>query len=306
MRVGVFAISMMLLAGCFRVPELPLLSEVDLAEDAAVSDLAAADVQEPKTVLEELQSVENLPEIEADPTAKPEKPRRGLFGLFRKKSTPQTETDPLAETEPTADASSEGPKPDVEIAALAPPPTDLGPRKGRGLFGTLRPKTPPANQVKPGTQLPYGEIGVACGIRGKALGKEVDRFPAKGKGYRLYDSDPSLTQLRTHYLTGFSDGCPRQFTASLALLASPLMHEQLLVAEKGHKQHSNAADKAFEKLRRKICRVGRGKPCPENRVAAMEKSMAFVTTYEHFGDNARWEEILLHKGEITANSNQTR
>jgi len=308
MRSGVFALLLLMLAGCFGSPELPLIADVELAEDAPESGLVAADGDAPETVLQELQSVENVPKIETDLAAEPEKPRRGLLGLFRRKPAPDVSSESTEQQESAEGADSEIPtetkEGDVEIAAIAPP-KESGSRNG-GLFGLFGQKADPSEQVEPGTILPYGKIGVACAVRGKALGKEVDRFPAKGKGYRLYDSDPSTTQPRTHYLTGFKDGCPRQFTASLALLASPVLHEQLLFAEKSSQQHSNAADKAFEKIRKQICRVGRGKPCPEKRINALEKSMVFVTTYERFGGNASWEEILVHKGVLAASSHQAR
>ena len=215
-------------------------------------------------------------------------------------SAPVVESEVEIEEAPTAD--SESAPEDVDVAALAPAAPEKPRRAQRGLFGPRRTKTSRFPQVQPGVVLPFGQIGLACGVRGKALGKEVERFPASGKGYRLYDTNPSTTQPRTHYLTGFKDGCPRQFTASLALMGSPVLHEQLLSVEQSRAEHLNAADKAFEKIRSQVCRVGRGKPCPEKRAGALEKSMAFVTIYERFGGNASWEEILLHNGVVTASS----
>jgi hypothetical protein len=160
--------------------------------------------------------------------------------------------------------------------------------------------------IEPGTVLPFGDIGVVCGVRGRALGKEVDRFPAKGKGYRLYDSNPSSTLPRTHFLTGFKDGCARQFTASLVLIGSPVLHEQMRYDPSNNDIPVTEADKAYERIKRRICKVSKGEPCPEKHVAALEKGMAFVTLYERFGGNASWEEVLLHNGQIAGTSLRKR
>ncbi len=324
MRFGVVALSVMLLAGCLGTPELPLLSDVELAEDAPESGLVAPDVDAPETVLEELQSVENVPEVPLAQTA-PAKPRRGLAALFGRRKpraqdttpieteeTPVVDGDTIEDATSTDEAASAAANPEavveddesVGVASIDPPKVSAPRRTRKSLFGPRRAKTGQFAQVGSGVVLPFGQIGLACGIRGNALGKEVDRFPARGKGYRLFDTNPSTTGPRTHYVTGFKDGCPRQFTASLALLGSPVLHEQLLSVDGSQAQHSTSADAAFQKIRAQVCHIGRGKICPEKRVDDMEKSMAFVTTYERFGGSARWTEILLHNGTVEANSLQ--
>lgn len=328
MRFGVVALSAMLLSGCLGTPELPLLSEVELADDAPETGLVAPDVAAPETVLEELQSVENVPELPAVSVAPvvettPEKPRRGLAALFGRRkprqepAAPTTAEDaPAAVSDVVVDAPKTEPSESViadvdtvpeadETVVVASAQPQQEPRRARkGLFGPRRAKSEQAPQADPSIMLPFGQIGSACGIRGKALGKEVDRFPARGKGYKLFDTAPSTTGPRTHYITGFKDGCPRKFTASLALLGSPVLHQQLLSAEGKQGQHSTGADTAFQKIRAQICRTGRGKACPEKHESKMESSMAFVTTYERFGGAARWTEILLHNGKVEANSLQ--
>jgi len=313
MRFGVFALSILLLAGCLGAPELPLLSDVELAEDAPETGLVAPDVEAPETVLQELESVEGVPEV-----AKPEKPRRGLAALFGRRHKTVEETASDVGDEAVADVSPEAviaadvaaPVATVEAqedVASQPEPAAKAPRRERnGLFGPRRAKSDQLPQVEPGVVLPFGQIALACGVRGSALGKEVDRFPERGKGYRLFDTKPSTTGPRTHYITGFKDGCPRQFTASLALLESPVLHEQLLSVGNIQEAHTTKADIAFERIRAQVCRTGRGKACPEKRYAEMEKSMAFVTAYERFGGNAKWTETLLHKGAIAASSSHVK
>jgi len=314
MRFGVFALSVMLLSGCLGTPELPLLSDVELAEDAPESGLVAPDVEAPESVLKELQSVQNVPDVPLV-TSAPTKPRRGLAGLFgRLKSRPEDKTPIKVEESAVVDGDTvEGAIATDQAAIASANPEALGEVDETVVVASIDPQQVSAprraksgqfRQVEAGIVLPFGEIGLACGIRGRALGKEVDRFPARGKGYRLFDTKPSTTGLRTHYITGFKDGCPRQFTASLALLGSPVLHEQLLSAEGDEGQHSTGADVAFQKIRAQVCNTGRGKACPDRRVDELEKSMAFVTTYERFGGAARWTEILLHNGVIEANSLQ--
>lgn len=312
MRFCISAVLVLLVAGCFGTPDLPLLSAVELAEDVPETGLLAPDVTAPATVFQELESVENLPVVSMVSEPDVRKPRRGLLGLFGRRDTSKSETvlDDVAVPEITNDGID---VPDdvredvvVEDEKIAPPIAVVSePKPARkGWFGPRRPKSSQLAQVTTGAMLAFGQIGLACGLRTGELGEEVDRFPERGKGYRLYDSNPSTTQPRTHYVTGFKDGCPRQFTASLALLESPLLHEKLLAVEGSQSQHSTTADKVFQKIRAQVCRTGRGKACPENRVDAMEKTMAFITTYERFGGNASWTEILMYDGVIAANSSQ--
>lgn len=171
----------------------------------------------------------------------------------------------------------------------------------RGLFGSRR-SHQPDTVIEPGTVLPFGEIGVVCGVRGRDLGKQVDRFPPKGRGYRLYDSNPSSRLPRTQYLTGFKDGCARQFTASLVMMGSPVLHEKMRYDPGNKGLPVTEADKAYERIKQRICKVSKGQPCPEKYVSALEKGMAFVTLYERFGSNAIWEEILLYKGRVAGTS----
>lgn len=315
MRLCFGAVLFLLVSGCFQAPELPLLSDVELAENAPKSGLISPDTDAPKTVLQELETVENLPVVEAALDSTVRKPRRGLLGLFARRDTskPVVVSDEVAAPKVVDDGTDEPDRAidnvaitdDAEVAAHVAAVVGLEPKPARkGWFGSRRSKTSGLAPVETGEMLPFGQIGLACGLRTSELGKEVDRFPERGKGYRLYDSDPSTTQPRIHYVTGFKDGCPRQFTASLALLESPLLHEKLLAVKGNQSQHSTKADKIFQKIRARVCRNGRGNICPESRADAMEKTMAFVTTYERFGGNASWTEILMHDGVIAANSAQ--
>jgi hypothetical protein len=159
-------------------------------------------------------------------------------------------------------------------------------------------KTPDALKVAPGTLLPFGQIATVCGVKGKALGQEIDKSPATSRAsYRLYDSAPSGTGQRSYYITGFKDGCARQFTAALALLGNPEFHEELRYRS-GAKQPYSKTDTAYEAVKSKSCGAPKGQPCKGWGAKKIAKSTAFVSVYERFGDTARWSEILLHNGEV--------
>lgn len=331
MRFGVIALLVMLLSGCLEGKGVPLVREQIIAEPTTETGVPLPEIETPEFPTETAEdptenTAENTAEetgVEPTETASPVKPRRGLAALFgRRKSrveevvlatpekTDETEGSPLAPVKAVDEPEMPTASPEAiaeanEAALVASVEQDPAPRRPRkGLFGPRRAKSDQAPTVDPNIMLPFGQVSAACGIRGKALGKEVDRFPARGKGYKLFDTKPTATGPRTHFITGFKDGCPRKFTASLALLSSPVLHEQLLAAEGDKGQHSTSADVAFQKARAQVCRTGRGKACPEKHVAKMEKSMVFVTTYERFGGAARWTEILLHNGVVKANSLQ--
>lgn len=301
MRVIGFSIALFVLAGCLGVPQTPAI------EDASVAT-ASADSGTPADQAPASQDANEAPESDETPTetadqAAPETPRRGLFGIFggkRSRANPKEPVDLGAVG--SGDGKRQVEDTESEVVTVE---TDT-PRKPRwGVFGPRR-SSQPDSVIEQGTVLPFGEIGVVCGLRGRALGKEVDRFPAKGKGYRLYDSNPSSTLPRTHYLTGFKDGCARQFTASLVLIGSPVLHEQMRYDPSNKDIPVTEADKAYERIKRRICKVSKGEPCPEKHVAALEKGMAFVTLYERFGSNASWEEVLLHNGQIAGTSLRRR
>lgn len=146
--------------------------------------------------------------------------------------------------------------------------------------------------------LPFGEIATICGIPPGKLGTEVDRAPG-GSPYRLHDSNPGTTAPRPQFITGFKDKCARQFTAALALFGSMAVHETVRYNPRNKSPYS-ASDEAYEKVKSRLCGVRRGKPCPENRVGALQSRSAFVSVYRRFGDSGNWLEMFLHDGEVAA------
>ena len=144
----------------------------------------------------------------------------------------------------------------------------------------------------PGALLPPGQVARACDVRGAALGTPIEA----AAGYVVHDTAPGSTAPRTHYVTGFSDGCPRQVTAALAVLGDPLTHEtyryESLTGPYGE------VDRAYEEVKASVCGVGAGEPCG----AAMERlsaNTAFLSTYPVFG-GPDFADVLFHAGEVVA------
>jgi hypothetical protein len=178
------------------------------------------------------------------------------------------------------------------------PAAEAAPRAGAGLFaGWLTPK--PAADAVPeiaiGTKVPYGEIARVCGMSKADLGKQVERTA----GYKVFDTKPNTTAPRTFYVTGFSDGCARQFTAALVLVGTPSRHEELRYGQPSDLYPYSEIDRAYEKIKSRVCGVPRGRPCG-SRIRQMERDTVFLSTYERFSNNARWADILIHDGDVIA------
>ena len=300
-----------ILAGLFRRPE-----PRDASDPGIIAALREANGLEPAPVDTVAQTEER--DAVVAPAAAPQEPAksRGVLGWLRRAA--ETEgaeaeqvTPPVVAAEnangPVADETAELPQ-DAQLASLETSASE--PPGRRGLFGlrnngassTAKPpsaKGPDAQDVAVGTILPFGDIARVCDARARNMGTIVARAARKGRGYVLYDSAPDSPDARTFYLTGFSDNCPRQFTASIALFGEPVMHEQLRYGLPARDFPYSATDEAYEKLKARVCNVGRTKPCGP-RISRLENTTTFVSVYENFGENARWTEILLHDGKVVA------
>ena len=235
---------------------------------------------------------------EPAPVAAPEK--RGLFARLIPRGPSKKSQNTQAAVEKR---SAEAPPPEeVQLAALTPSPVEKPAR--RGLFGrksaagkSKARKGPDARDVDFGTVLPFGQVARSCVARGRSLGRKIEKAPAQG--FTLYDSAPNSAGQRTFYITGFDDGCPRQLTAANVLLGSASLYEQLHYGPGGEHLPTGDTDKAYEKVKGRICGTSRGKPCGA-KINRMEKSTFFVTAYGSFGNANTWSEILIHNGEVLA------
>lgn len=218
----------------------------------------------------------------------------GLFGRLFGGSSPGAE-------------AGQAPAPETGVEAPAAP----SPPPATGLFGFLgggpaavavRPAVPQADypDVSFGASVPYGQIARVCGVPDRRLGKVTGQYPARGAArFRLHDSDPGGQGLRAMYLTGFGDGCARQFTASLALFGSFQMHELLRYGLPARVQPYSATDDRYEVLKRQVCGVRKGKPCGP-AMSGFARNGVFVSIYERFEGNPRWKNLLLYKGQVVA------
>jgi hypothetical protein len=222
--------------------------------------------------------------------------RKGLFGIFKPAEAEGAQVR-------TASLSPAPAAPHGDAWAEPSPAVSVEPPQRRGLFGNAAANAPrngpDARDVDYGAILPFGEVARVCSARGRPMGRKIDKAPARGRGYALFDSDPNGAGQRTFYVTGFADGCPRQFTAALALMGAPTLHEQLRYGRPSAEYPYSTTDKAYEKVKSSVCRVGKRKPCGA-KIGELEKNTVFISTYERFGGNARWADILIHDGAVLA------
>lgn len=273
------------------------------AQDTAQAVVPVApEIPAPVEALAPVEVAAEIPQVsEPAPEAAPAivveaEKRRGLLGIFKPETVDEAQVQ-------TASLSPEPAAPQTDALAQPVPELSVEPKKRRGLFGgttaSAPRKGPDARDVEYGEVLPYGEVARVCSARGRPLGRKIDKAPARGRGYALYDSAPNSEAPRTFYVTGFGDGCPRQFTAALALLGAPTLHEQLRYGLPSDEYPYSTTDKAYEKVKSSVCRVSKRKPCGA-KIGELEKNTVFISTYERFGNNARWADILIHDGAVLA------
>lgn len=305
-RIAITCLAFFVLAGCSGpAADIGRLSDQDLPDEPARRDMAAQPAKAegglllwffgggteestaPPEVTETAQTA--IAETEKTPTEPVRRKRGGLFGLLGGS---------IGGTGGTDDARAQ-----TRNAALAPPqdsaptPTDAAPRTGFLGLGGSAPQA--KSEIAFGTVLPYGRVAAICGVPKRDMGKKIAGFPDRRETFALYDSDPGNTAAHTFYLTGFDDGCARQFTASLAVFGSVAMHEQLRYGLPAEVQPYSDTDKAYETLKARVCRVPKRAPCGE-RISRLERDTVFLSIYERFGDNARWKNLLLHDGDLLA------
>jgi hypothetical protein len=154
---------------------------------------------------------------------------------------------------------------------------------------------PDAREIAPGQLLPYGEIATVCGKPESALGQPI----AAASGLAIYDSAPGSIALRSHFITGFPDGCARQFSAALAMFGDVGTHEVVRYQPSNAGIAFSETDLAYEEIKGRVCGVPSGQPCGA-RLEDLGRNTAFVTVYERFGSGPVWADILIHDGAVVA------
>jgi hypothetical protein len=274
---------------------LGLPPQPDTSPDPAapVVEVASPSVQEPDV------AQSHTPQATKQPV--------GLLGWLAPRKTPDAETASTvkAANDPAKDDPAAAPETAILTtsakASEAPAPEPEKPRR-RGVFAALSANTAPVNRsdsLPLDAPLAYGQIISACDAGKKNMGKRIAHFPEKRTRYQLFDSEPGNINPHTFFVTGFADGCPRRFTAALAVFGAPSMHEQLRYGLPSDDYPYSKTDKAYEKLKSRVCGVSRRKPCGA-KIKVVERNTVFISTYENFGENARWSDFLIHDGTVVA------
>ena len=156
---------------------------------------------------------------------------------------------------------------------------------------------PDAIDVAVGTTLAFGQVARVCDAKGKALGKRVEKGPARG--FALYDTAPGTIAARTFYITGFNDGCARQITAATVIMSGASSYEQFHFGPTGAHLPKGATDKAYAKIKRQVCGAAKNKPCG-SQIKKMDRSTFFISSYRDMGHTGSWSELLIHQGDVQA------
>ena len=265
----------------------------NLAETTVPADEALPEEPPAAEDLAAEASPETLP-AETAVLAEATPPRRGgLIGLLRRAiPAPGGNSDPASGTEepatPVVLAALDGSAAETPAAA-----------SGFSLFSRASaPRTgPDARDVPYGTVLPFGEVARVCEARRKPIGRKIES--ATVRRYKLYDSDPGSLAPRTFYITGFKDDCPRQLTAINVLFGAASFYELLHYGPGGGHMAYGETDRAYEKVKGRVCGVRKGRPCG-SKIGQLEKSTFFVNSYLHHAGTGQWAEMLIHDGAILA------
>ncbi len=272
------------------LPVLPALLLLSACADplADIKRLDEVDVAGPAPVVEAVAAPE-----ESDESV-------GLFQRLMRKRQVAPESEP----ETANDAADTPPAETVEEASLgaAEAREETGAGRGGWFGGGSAARSGGGASLRdtaPGEILPFGQIARACHAKRGQLGQEVAKYPERGAKYRVFDSAPGSQGLHTFYVTGFSDGCPRQFTAALAVFGSAGMYEALRYGLPVKARTKKPTDIAYEKLKSGKCGVARTKPCGAS-ISRLEKSTVFLSVYNRFEGAQGWSNLLLSDGKVMA------
>ncbi|MEQ9260430.1 MAG: hypothetical protein RIG84_15195 [Roseovarius sp.] len=306
MRIPAVILALGLLAACGeQAGQVGLLSEQDVAEDAPGMSVAAAPESAPQGGF--LAALFGTP-ASTGPAPDAAAGEAEVAAAGGEPDAPEGDVTEIA----TAALDEEGTRQQDDRSggfwgqlfggstkARAPEPAREGVRLA-SLGDTATPVLPEAKgDIDFGTRLPYGRVAKLCGVPPRKLGKQVAAYPERNPIHRLYDSAPGSTEPRTLYLTGFDDGCVRQFTAALAMFGSVEMHEQLRYGLPAEVQPYSDTDRAYEKIKRQVCGKPRRQPCGA-KLPMLERDTVFVSVYERFEGSASWSNLLLHRGDLVA------
>ena len=195
-------------------------------------------------------------------------------------------SEPVSEDAPAATETSELAETSVEVVSTK---SVISP------FAFLRPSHKALIDGDRREAPAYGTLARVCDFKKSDLGQEVARYPETGARYKLYDSAPESTGLRTHYVTGLRDGCALQFSAALATFGSARMYETMTYQGDKTKPFTGTAA-AYEKAKARACGAKTGESCAGRRGDRFRKRTVFLTAYDRFVGPPRWIDAVIHDG----------
>lgn len=230
-----------------------------------------------------------------------------LSWLRRQKDAPLEDKPDLTTLPEVKDAKAdEAAEATVQTASLTPtgPVTE---KNAPGLFSLFRskPKDAPAPKgIAFGTRVGFGSAAPLCDYPKKKIGKLVAQYPEKKPVYWLYDSDPGSEGARAFYIKGFADGCLRQVQATVVVFGSVEMHEQIRYGLPADLHPYSDTDKAYEKVKRSVCKVGAKKPCGD-KLPLLTPNTVFLSLYSTEVSAQDWANLLLHDGQLMASDRKS-
>ena len=148
----------------------------------------------------------------------------------------------------------------------------------------------------PGVTAAFAEAATAvpsaCGLSEAQLGPAID----SAAGYVVHDTAPNTVAPRTHYITGFADGCARPVTGALVMFGDLATHETTRYGASAVAY--SPTDAAYERIKSQVCGAGPGQPCG-TRLAQLAQDTVFVSVYPVFGAEGHTD-LLLHDGDLVA------
>lgn len=182
------------------------------------------------------------------------------------------------------------------LVGLVSTPAAAEGKKGLGALFRASTKAPTTITPEPesGPQS-AGLVAKSCGMRGKALGKVVEKGPG---GWKLYDTAPGATSVRDFYLTGFSDGCPRRISGAVAMFGSVELYELVHYGPVGMTPGTAETDRTYARLRSRVCGSSKS-ACSEREVKKLSKQAVFVDVYKSAANKSRLQ-LLMNRGKVAA------
>ncbi|MEC7963259.1 MAG: hypothetical protein VX201_08300, partial [Pseudomonadota bacterium] len=233
---------------------------------------------------------------------------KGVLSWLRRQKDAPLEDKPDLDTLPEVKdvKADEAPEATVQTASLTPtgPATE---KNAPGLFSLFRskPKDAPAPKgIAFGTRVGFGSAAPLCDYPKKKIGKLVAQYPEKKPVYWLYDSAPGSEEARAFYIKGFADGCLRQVRATVVVFGSVEMHEQIRYGLPADLHPYSDTDKAYEKVKRSVCKVGAKKPCGD-KLPLLTPNTVFLSLYSTEVSAQDWANLLLHDGQLMASDRKS-